>query len=166
MRAGTSHITKDDFFPSFWAAFQEAMTERNIKGGFRGAGLAPFDPESLVSRLDMKPRTPTPSEGVRGTPEPLVSKTPNHPIEASSQSEFIKGRISRHQNSSPASILEAVDQFAKGTRGILHQIALLKSENRILREGMEALSRRRRAKKTRLRQGGSMSVGEGRDIQV
>ena len=30
MRAGTNHITKEDFFPAFFAAFQEAVTEKNI----------------------------------------------------------------------------------------------------------------------------------------
>ena len=27
------------------------MTENNIKGGFRGAGLVPLDPESIISKL-------------------------------------------------------------------------------------------------------------------
>lgn len=76
MRAGTSHITKEDFFPAFLAAFQEAMTEKNVQGGFRGAGLVPFDPASVISWLDVKPRTPTPVEGVPETPAAWVSKTP------------------------------------------------------------------------------------------
>ena len=166
MRAGRSHMTKEDFFPAFFVAFQEAMIKKNIQGGCRGAGLAPFDPETVISRLDVRPRTPTPLEGGHRTPEPWVSKTPNNPVEASSQSQFIKRRISFHQNSSPASIYEAVEQLSKGTRGIMHQIALLKSENRILREENETLSRRRRAKKTRVRQGGSMTLGEGQDMQA
>jgi len=66
------------------------------------------------------------------TPTPWVSKTPNNPIEASSQSEFIKKQIAQHQNSSPTSIYDAIDRFSKGSLGIMHQIALLKSENRIL----------------------------------
>ncbi|KAM9874082.1 transposase [Verticillium dahliae] len=48
----------------------------------------------------------------------------------------------------------------------MHQNVLIKSENRIVREEMEVLSRRRRAKKTRLRKGGSMALGEGQDIQA
>nr|AER39693.1 transposase [Verticillium dahliae] len=166
MRAGTSHITKEDFFPAFFAAFKEAMTERNIKGGFRGAGLVPMSPEIVVSKLDVKLRTPTPVEGVPDTSEPWVSQTPHNPIEASCQSEFIKGRIARHQGSSPTSILNAIDHFTKGTRGIMHQLALLKSENQILRDENATLSKRRRAKKTRLRQGGSLTLGEGQEIQT
>ena len=38
------YITKEDFFPVFKKAFDATITESNIKGGFRGAGLVPMDP--------------------------------------------------------------------------------------------------------------------------
>jgi hypothetical protein len=118
----------------------------------------------VISRLDVKLRTPTPVEGVDELPAPWVSRTPHNPLEASSQSNFIKNRISRHQGSSPTSILHAVDQFAKGTQGIMHQIVLLRSENQILRQENETLSQRRRAKKKRLREGGNLTIGQGQDL--
>jgi hypothetical protein len=60
MRAYIIHITKDDFFPAFHATFNITMTESNIRGGFRGAGILPFDPESVIFTLDLKLKTPTP----------------------------------------------------------------------------------------------------------
>ena len=36
MRGGQTYITKEDFFPAFKVAFQEAITLQNIQGGFRG----------------------------------------------------------------------------------------------------------------------------------
>lgn len=45
----------------------------------------------------------------------------------------------------------------------MHQIALMKSEIQILRQANETLSKRRRAKKTRLHNGGKMTLDEGRD---
>jgi hypothetical protein len=30
------------------------MTQSNIKGGFRGAGLVPLDPESIILKLDIQ----------------------------------------------------------------------------------------------------------------
>lgn len=48
----------------------------------------------------------------------------------------------------------------------MHQIALLRSENWILQEHNEILSKRRKAKKTHLQQGQSMTLGEGQDIQT
>jgi hypothetical protein len=47
----------------------------------------------------------------------------------------------------------------------MHKLALLKAENRALRQANEELSKRRRAKKIRLRQGGSLSVQDGQDLQ-
>ncbi len=159
------HITKDDFFPAFHAAFKSAMTESNIQGGFRGAGLVPFDPEKVISTLDLKLKTPTPPNSRPSTAQPWVSQTPNNVTEASSQSTFIKNRIARHQNSSPTSIYEAVDHITKGASKFMHQLALLKAENQNLRQANEVLSKRRRAKKTRLRQGGSLSQREAQDLQ-
>jgi hypothetical protein len=44
----------------------------------------------------------------------------------------------------------------------MHENALLRAENRDLRQVNEILSRRRRAKRTRLQKGGVMTVEEGR----
>jgi hypothetical protein len=165
MRAHIIHITKDDFFPAFCTAHFAAMTESNIQGGFRGAGIIPFDPERVISTLDLKLYTPTPENSRPGTAQPWVSQTPNNVIEATSQSTFIKNRIARHQNSSPTSIYEAVDHITKGTSKIMHELVLLKTEVKNLREANEVLSKRRRAKKTRIRQGGSVSQQEAEELQ-
>ena len=71
---------------------------------------------------------------------------------------LIKTRIANHQNSSPTSMLAAVDQLTKGTTAVMHQVALLRSEVSSLRKANEALSKRRRAKRTRVQLGGSLSV--------
>ncbi|KID81934.1 transposase [Metarhizium guizhouense ARSEF 977] len=157
MKGHITHITKTDFLPAFLAASFASMTEQNIKGAFRGAGLVPFDPENVLSRLDVKLRTPSPVEGAIELPNLWVPKTPNNPIEATSQTDYIKRRISRHQGSSPTSILAAIDQVAKGACGIMHRMALLQAEIGQLREANATLSKRRRARKTRLRQGDSMT---------
>ena len=47
----------------------------------------------------------------------------------------------------------------------MHQIALLRSENQTLREENALLSQCRRAKKRHLREGGSLTVREGQNIQ-
>lgn len=62
MRAGISHIIKEDLFPRFPPIFQEAMSETNIQGGFRGS--ISLDLEGVISRLDIAPRAPTPIQEV------------------------------------------------------------------------------------------------------
>ncbi|KAH7472031.1 hypothetical protein FOMA001_g13641 [Fusarium oxysporum f. sp. matthiolae] len=60
IRCSITHISKTEFFPAFYAAFKATFTESNIRGGLRGAGLAPLDPEAVISKLDVQLRTPTP----------------------------------------------------------------------------------------------------------
>jgi hypothetical protein len=165
MRVHINHIQKEDFLPAFHSAFYDSMTPENIQGGFRGAGLVPLDPESVLSKLDVKLKTPTPPNSRPGTSQSWTSRTPHTNNEAFSQSTLIKNKISRHQNSSPTHILEAVNQFAKGTTKIMHEMALMQSEIKQLRKANEELSKRRKARKRRIRQGGSLQVQDAKALQ-
>jgi hypothetical protein len=164
MRMHINHISKLEFLCAFRKAFFASMTEKNIQRGFLGAGLVPYDPNRVLSKLDVQLRTPTPTGPPSASADPWVSKTPQNPLEANSQSELIKTRISSHQNSSPTSLLAAVDQIAKGTKAVMHRVALLEAENSSLRKANEALSKRRRAKKTRVRQGGSLTIQDAQGL--
>jgi len=159
-----THISKLEFLYTFKEAFFASITEKNIQGGFTGAGLVPYDPERVISKLNMRIRTPTPPASSPGTALPWVSQTPHNPRKATSQSTFIKTRISNHQGSSPTSMLTAVDRLAKGTMAVIHEVALLRTEVSALRKANKELSKRRRAKKTRMRLGGSLTVQEAQDL--
>ena len=80
------------------------------------------------------------------------------------QTGLIKTWISNHQNSSPTLMLNAVDQFAKGTKAIMHRLALLEADNSRLRKANKALSKRRRAKRIHVRLGGSLTVQDAEDL--
>jgi len=164
IRCSITYVSKTEFFPAFHAAFNATMTEKNIKGGFKGAGLIPLDPESVVSKLDIQLRTPTPVDEEVSNSNPWTSKTPKTVLEAGSQSEYLERRIKRHKSSSPESIIEALKSLSKGTKATMHEVALLRAEVRDLRQANETLSRRRRAKRTRLQNRGKMTVEEGRGL--
>ena len=164
IRARVTHITKADFFPAFKTAFQTAFTEQNINAGFRGAGLAPLDPNSVISKLDIKLKTPTPPGTAAGPIPPWESKTPQNATEAISQSQLIKNRIARHQSSSPTSIFISLDQITKSAQQVMHRLALMEGGMASLRKANEVLSKRRRAKKNRLRKGGTLSVQDGQAL--
>ena len=161
IRCSITHVSKTEFFPAFHNAFQATMTKRNIKPAFRGAGLVPFNPESVVSKLDVQTRTPPPVEEIVPS-TPWGSKTPTTVLEAEFQTEYLERRIRRHHSSSPEPILEALKSFAKGTKAIMHEYALVKAEIQDLRKANEILSRRRRAKRTRLQERGVMTAEKGR----
>ncbi|SCO90115.1 uncharacterized protein FRV6_14243 [Fusarium oxysporum] len=160
IRYSITHISKTEFFNAFYAAFKATFTESNIRGGFKGAGLAPFNPENVISKLDVQLRTPTPPEEAAKPSAPWTSKTPTTAIEAQSQSEYLERRIRRHKSSSPESIIEALKSSTKATKAALHQLALVEARLKNLEEANRILSRRRRAKKTRLQKGGTMTVEE------
>ncbi|EDO03174.1 hypothetical protein SS1G_05654 [Sclerotinia sclerotiorum 1980 UF-70] len=132
-----------------------------MKAGFRGAGLIPFNPEAVLSKLDIRIHTPTPP------PFDLdlwISQTPHNSTKALSQSTLVKSRISRHQSSSPTPIFKTVLALAKGIERLAYENTLLSAENCILRKANEALSKHRRTKKTQLRQGGVLTGQEAMDI--
>ena len=164
IKAHINHITKTEFLLAFKTAHFNTMTAENIKAGFRGTGLVPYDPQAVLSRLDIKLRTPTPTGPPLPQADLWVSQTPRNPNEAVSQSEHVRHRITRHQGSSPTSVFSAVKQLAKGTELIAHQMTLLHEEVRTLRKANEALAKRRRAKKTRVRAGGALTVEDARNL--
>jgi hypothetical protein len=123
----------------------------------------PLDPESVISKLDVVLRTPSP---LIAEPElPLwTSKTPSNTYEITSQSDFIKNSVRNHQNSSPTAIHQAIDQLAKGVEANWHRNVLLEARVTELETANALLSKRRRVKKQRLRVGGSFTGQESKDI--
>ncbi|EDN95831.1 hypothetical protein SS1G_12036 [Sclerotinia sclerotiorum 1980 UF-70] len=93
-----------------------------------------------------------------------ISQTPHNPTEALLQSTLVKARITRHQSSSPTPIFETVQALVKGTERLAYEVTLLSAENRMLRRANKVLSKRRRAKKIQLRNGGVLTGQEAEDI--
>jgi hypothetical protein len=54
MRSQINYIIKLEFLLCFKAAFNALITTNNILGEFRGAGLAPFNPEAVISKLNVQ----------------------------------------------------------------------------------------------------------------
>ena len=164
IKAHIKHITKVEFFIAFKEAYQQSITVLNGKAGFRGAGLIPFDPQAVISKLDVKLWTPMPTRPPSADADPWVLQTPHNPTDALSQTTLVKDRIALHQGSSPTPIFATVTALAKGTELLAHQVTLLTAETRTLRKANEALSKRRRAKKNRICQGGALTIEDAHNI--
>lgn len=87
MRAYITYISKEDFFPASYIAFRTTMTESNIRAGFRATGLVPYDPDYVISKLDIRLRTSIPSPTLPMVWEP---KTPRNILETQAQSTYLK----------------------------------------------------------------------------
>jgi hypothetical protein len=123
MRSRINHITKLEFLPCFKAAFDTAITKNNILGGFQGAGLVPHDPEAVISKLDVRLRTPMPPTMDNAL---WQSQTPSNTLEFSLQSKLVLERIQRHVDSSPTSMVEAIKSLSKGAEMMIHQGVLMR----------------------------------------
>jgi len=159
MRLRINHITKLEFMPAFGQAFK-AFTEQNIQAGFRATGLVPYNPERVISCLDLWLRTPTPL--LQDTH--WISKTPQNPDELKSQTEHIQSRILQHQDSSPTPITDALGQLAKGAQIIAHSAALIRAELKACQEANQAKKRRARKLKSRIMYSHSLTIEEGDNI--
>jgi hypothetical protein len=70
MRQHQTLLANGDFPIAFRDAFLKSITPDNIRAGFKGTGLVPFDPTSGISGLDISYVTRT------LTPEPNLRKPP------------------------------------------------------------------------------------------
>ena len=99
-----------------------------------------------------------------------MPKTPSNAQEAILSSSTFKRKIENHQGSSPTHIfdiidlqaksIDIIDLQAKSISKLAHEIVLLRAETKEIRTANERLSKRRRTKKTRLQDGGSLSLQE------
>jgi hypothetical protein len=158
MRNGINHMTKIEFLPAFQQAYYKTITKDNILGGFRGSGLVPHDPEVVISKLDVKLRTPTPPalEDL-----PWLSQTPSNTLEIGSQSTLLKQRIQRHIDSSPSNMVVALEKLTKGAAIIAHKLVLSQKRISELEAANEAATRRRSHKRRRIQKEGTLTIEEG-----
>jgi len=74
-----TYISKLEFLYAFREAFFASITEKNIQGGFAGAGLVPYDLERVISKLDMRIWTLIPLALSPGIVLPWVFQTLYNP---------------------------------------------------------------------------------------
>jgi hypothetical protein len=151
-----NYITKIKFFLAFTVVYKELITAENTQAGFRGTGLMPFDPQVILLKLDIKLRTLTPSRPFITNSTPWVSQTPSNPTKTFSQTIIVRNRILCYQGSSLTLFFEIVRALAKGIKRIAYKVTL--------RAANKAFSKRRRAKKARVRQGGTLTIEDTQDI--
>lgn len=159
MRNQITYITKLEFLPCFIRAYKAAITPSNIQGGFRGAGLVPFDPEQVITALDVQLRTPSPALPINN--EPWQSQTPSNTLELGSQSTLVKARIQRHVDSSPTSMVEAFEKISKGAVIIAHKLVLAQKEIAELQAANKAATQRRSHKRKRIQAEGTLTAKDG-----
>jgi hypothetical protein len=155
------HINKETFLPAFKAAFSQAFTAENVCAGFQGAGLVPHNLEAVLSKLDVRLRTPTPPQRDDVVWE---AKTPRNAREIEAQSTLLRNRMQKHRGSPASSIDEQVRQLTKGAQQIAHNMVLLQEEVGRLRDAVEVSTKRKTRKRRYIQAEETLTVGEIADL--
>jgi len=160
-RNHTHHISKEDFLPAFKAVYDKVFSRENICAGFRAAGLVPHNPDAVLSKLDVRLRTPTPPQ-----PDTIAweAKTPRNACEIEAQAKLIQTRMQKRPGSSASSIDEQVRQLSKGAQQIAHEMVLMREETARLRDAIEAVTKRKSRKRRYIRTKETLTAGEVTDL--
>jgi hypothetical protein len=62
IRVGINQVDKLDFLEAYPTVRIEAFKPEIIKNNFAAAGLVSYEPDQVLSKLDIRLRTPTPLE--------------------------------------------------------------------------------------------------------
>jgi DDE superfamily endonuclease/helix-turn-helix, Psq domain/Tc5 transposase DNA-binding domain len=144
MRLGFNHIDKFDFLEAYPFARDEAYKFDTIKSSFAATGLVPYDPNRVISKLDIQLRTPTPPSSRGSEWEP---KTPSNYIQLQKQASSIKALLKQRSKSPPSPLNSAINQVLKACQITMQSTALLEKEVSDLR----AANEKKKQKRTRIR---------------
>ena len=165
MRVGINHIDKLEFLEAYPQARSEAFKPETIQNSFAAAGLVPYNPDRVLSQLDIQLRTPTPP-GSRGSDSSrnFTPKTPQTLKQLRRQAASVQKLIKEQLQSLPTSTDIALGQLIKGCQLAMQSATLLAKEN----EDLRAANEKRRQKRTRstyqITHKGSLSAQEAREL--
>jgi hypothetical protein len=163
IRLGINHIDKSEFLVAYQQARLVALSSSNIRSGFTATGIVPYNPDQVLSRLQVKPRTPTPplqsddqhSEG------PDVLQTPYNVIQLQAQAQAIKQFRQHHPQDPPSPTDQALSQLVKGCQIAMHNAVLLAHENKEVRAANQRQKKKQEKPRSYIAQGGVLTVEEG-----
>jgi hypothetical protein len=110
MRTGQNHIDKLDFLDAFPAARIEAFKAETIRNSFSATGLVPYDPNRVISKLNIRLHTPTPPPS-RGSESSSAwePKTPSNYKQLQKQASSIKKLLKKRSKSPLSPLNSAID---------------------------------------------------------
>ena len=158
---GINHVDKQEFLSMYKKACTQAISLNNIRSGFTATGLVPYDPNQVLSRLQIQLRTPSPPITNDAIHTAWVNKTPHSLHELQQQSEAIKGYIQHRTKSLLSLTNQALTQLVKGYQMAMQSAALLASENVQLRAANNKQKRKRKAIRSYIAHGGVLTAAEG-----
>ena len=159
MRAGINHIDKNDFTVLYQQARTTSFSPATILSGFKSTGLVPFDPDQVLSRLDVILRTPSPPPPAQA-PRSQVPETPHNTAELESHSTAVQSLIRYSTQSPPTPTVRAIKQLIKGCQMAMNAATIFVAENTSLRAANERVKKKRRQRRSYVGRGGASAASE------
>ncbi|CAP79192.1 Pc06g01990 [Penicillium rubens Wisconsin 54-1255] len=162
MRCGSNHIDKLDFLKAYPTARMEAFKSETVKNSFQSAGLIPFAPERVISKLNIRLTTPTPPPSRGSDWDP---KTPSNYIQLQKQASSIKALLRTRSRSPPSPLNSAINQVLKACQITMQSAALLEKEVSDLRAENEKKKQKRTRSTRTIVHEGDLSVQDVRELR-
>jgi hypothetical protein len=129
-------------------------------------GLVPYDPQHVLSTLQIKFKTPTPP----GTSHSMnlnsnwAPKTLQNIIRLQKQSNTIKAILKQQTHSPPTPTKQALDQLVRGCQLAMHSAVILARENQELRAANEKQVKNSKKSKKQIPHQGSLTIKKGAQL--
>jgi hypothetical protein len=164
MRMGRNHIDKFDFLDAFPTARIEAFKAETVRNSFTATGLVPYDPNRVISKLNIRLHTPTPPPSRGSQSSAWEPKTPLNSKQLQKQAESIKKLLKERSKSPPSSLNSAIDQVLKACQMNMQSSAFLTREIELLRAGHEKIKRNEARSKLQIAHTEGLSVAEIKEL--
>jgi hypothetical protein len=165
MRLGINHIDKLDFLAAYPQARADAFKTDTIKNSFAAASLVPFDPDRVLSKLNIQLNTPTPPGSRPSSQSSYFSpKTPATVAELLKQASSIKAFLKRRSNSPPTPSKTALNQLIKGCQIAMQNGILLEQEIKDLRAANAVVKQKRTRTNRHIAYQAGVSVQEAQEL--
>ncbi|GMG14216.1 unnamed protein product [Aspergillus oryzae] len=164
MRLGFNHIDKLDFLKAFPQARAQIYTTSNICSGFSATGLIPFNPERVLSQLNIQLEATPPGSRPSSRSTNSVPKTPHNLKQLQKQETTLK-KLLRARTKSPNSPTKIViKQLFKGYERALNEATIAKQEAKELRAAHEKMLKKKKRSTRQLPIESGASVQEAQEL--
>ena len=147
MHLGINHIDKLNFLEAYPHTRVETFKAETIKNSFAAAGLVPFGPDQVLSKLNIQLRTPTPPGSQGSDWEP---KTPSNYVQLQKQPSSIKALLRTRSRSPPSPLNTAINQILNASQNGMQTAAILEKEVSNLRTANEKQKQKRTRSKRQI----------------
>jgi DDE superfamily endonuclease len=143
IRAGINHVDRMDFLSLYIQAHAESFTEQTVQSAFEVSGLVPYDPQRVLSKLQIS--TPSPPSSSHGTQSSWTPQTPKSLAKIQRQSARLRNRIQDRTTPLSSPTNRFMDKFFQNYEKLMVQNVLLTQENIELRSANAKQLRKRKS---------------------